>query len=331
VTGIGIVGAGGIVSAAHLPAYRTAGFSVRAIYDRDRSRAEALALKFSIPRVCGSLDELLADDSVDIVDIAVPPQYQPEIAWRAIQSRKHLLCQKPLALSVPDAETLMTAADRHGVILAVNVNMRWEPAMRTAQEWIKSGAIGQLRSASFDVRYYEDWESWPWLVRSERLVILFDAVHIIDITRRLFGEPSRVDAKYGRMAADNLAGETWADISLNYVNGAAVRIVENSRAPRETTSASFEIQGTDGTIDGTLGIYYDYPIGRADTVRLTTRDGAIEQPGLGRWIPDAFRFTMSALLRAVDQGQEPENSGRDHVSTLKLVERIYREGAAEHL
>src|SRR6187551_3333592 len=83
---IGIVGAGAIVEVAHLPAYRKAGLEVAAIYDLDRSRAEDLAGRFGIPRVHEGLDDLLSDPVVELVDIAVPAVYQPEIAVRALEA-----------------------------------------------------------------------------------------------------------------------------------------------------------------------------------------------------------------------------------------------------
>src|SRR5271165_3364185 len=86
---IGIVGAGAIVKAAHLPAYQKAGFPVVAIFDIDHAKASDLANEFGIPRVCRSLEELLAGPFVQVVDIAVPPAWQPEIAAHAMQHGKH--------------------------------------------------------------------------------------------------------------------------------------------------------------------------------------------------------------------------------------------------
>src|SRR4051794_16350687 len=77
--GIGIVGAGGIVDAAHLPAYRKANFGVVGIYDPDVERAKKLASKFSVSKVYSDLKGLLDDRTIEIVDIAVPPVFQQDI------------------------------------------------------------------------------------------------------------------------------------------------------------------------------------------------------------------------------------------------------------
>src|SRR5215469_16740082 len=92
--GIGIVGAGGIVNYAHLPAYKKAGFKVLAITDQKIEAAEKTAREHGIPNVCASVDELLRNPQVEIVDIAVYPAAQAEIVEKAAGAGKHMLCQK---------------------------------------------------------------------------------------------------------------------------------------------------------------------------------------------------------------------------------------------
>src|SRR5262245_46135264 len=96
--GIGIVGCGGIVNYAHLPAYKANGLNVVACYDINRDSAEQTARAHGIPHVARSLAELLADERVEIIDIALPPQHQPSTVEQVAAAGKHMLCQKPLAL-----------------------------------------------------------------------------------------------------------------------------------------------------------------------------------------------------------------------------------------
>ena len=97
--GIGIVGCGGIVNYAHLPAYAAHGLRVLACYDVHAETARKTAADHGIPTVYDSLDALLADERIEIVDIAVPAAHQRPIAERALAAGKHLLCQKPLAVA----------------------------------------------------------------------------------------------------------------------------------------------------------------------------------------------------------------------------------------
>src|SRR5205823_15052127 len=92
--GIGIVGAGMIVRSAHLPAYRSGGFPVIALYDQNLERAQAVAAEFGVP-VVPTLDELLAREDVRVVDIAVPPTAQAGTLLAAARAGKHVLPQKP--------------------------------------------------------------------------------------------------------------------------------------------------------------------------------------------------------------------------------------------
>ena len=116
--GIGIVGCGGIVNYAHLPAYQASSFRVVACHDRDVTAAERTAADHHIPKVAATLDELLADDEVEIVDIAVTPQAQVVIAERAAAAGKHLLCQKPLAPDYPAAARLVAKVG--GIVVGVS-------------------------------------------------------------------------------------------------------------------------------------------------------------------------------------------------------------------
>jgi predicted dehydrogenase len=332
---IGMVGAGGIVKAAHLPAYRTAGLSVSAIYDRDIDRAATLAVEFGIPKVCRELNEMLDDSSIAVLDIAVPPESQLEIVPQAIGRGKHLLCQKPLARTASEAEILVKAAEDAGVKLAVNVSMRWAPAMRETAKLIRQGAIGDVRNVLFDVKYYEYWNTWPWLVPSDRLVVLFDMIHILDVTRTIMGPARSVKARYGRAEDSDVAGETWADIWLDYGQNVIGRFDEDSRIPPDQTAARFRFTGSRGTITGMLGIYYDYPFGRADTLKLipagVDEETVLEKELPGRWVPDVFSETIRALMAAIETDSVPGNSGRDHLETLRLVDSIYGAGRLEIL
>ena len=122
--GIGIVGAGAIVNAAHLPAYRKAGFNVLGITDLDGNRARQVARTFEIPTVYENIESLLDDSTVQIVDIAVPPWNQRNLAHQVMAAGKHLLCQKPLSNIYCEAVDIVDSAEEAGVRLAVNQQMR---------------------------------------------------------------------------------------------------------------------------------------------------------------------------------------------------------------
>src|SRR3989338_5849170 len=95
--GIAFVGCGGIVNYGHIPAYKASGFHMLGGYDLNRAAAEQTVKTHGLSKVYSSLDEVLADPEVEIVDIAVMAWSQFEIAQKAIAAKKHLLCQKPFS------------------------------------------------------------------------------------------------------------------------------------------------------------------------------------------------------------------------------------------
>ena len=157
--GIGIIGAGGIVNAAHLPAYRKAGFKVVGLTDMERDKAEQTARRFEVSRVYDSVEALLEDPTVEIVDIAVPPWNQKDLVRQTTAAGKHLLCQKPLSNVYADAIEIVEMAEASGVKLAVNQQMRWDQAVRASRTLLNRGLLGDPASAVIDVSILTEWRA----------------------------------------------------------------------------------------------------------------------------------------------------------------------------
>jgi hypothetical protein len=145
---IAVVGAGGIVDVAHLPAYRGLGLDVVGIMDLNGDRARTVATRHGIPRVYADLDELLDDGDVEVVDVAVDPHAQPEIIGRVISAGRHVLGQKPFAPSSAVALQLATQADANGVHLAVNQQLRFDEGVAAAHRMVELGWIGEVTAIS---------------------------------------------------------------------------------------------------------------------------------------------------------------------------------------
>ncbi len=328
--GIAIVGAGGIVRAAHLPAYRMAGFRVVGLHDLDRGRAAELAADFGVPRVFATLDELLADPDVLVVDIAVPAAAQPAVACRVAAAGKHLLCQKPLAESYAAAERIVSVCAAAGVRAAVNQQMRWAPGIRASHAIIRRGWLGQPLQGTIAVNVRTDWEQWPWLVQSERLEVMYHSIHYLDALRWLLGTPTYVYADGARFPGQAARGESRTVIHMRFPGETRALVQDNHNhiAGPDDWYATFRFEGTEGIVEGTNGLLYNYPAGREDTLRLYSRrlrDDCWFTPRLeGRWFPHAFMGTMGELLCAVEEGREPENSVRDNLLTVRLLLACYR-------
>ncbi len=333
---IAIVGAGTIVDVAHLPAYTAAGLEVVGLYDLDHQRAATVAKKHRIETVYSSLDELLADDRVSVVDIAVVADAQPDIVEAGIVAGKHMLCQKPFVPDLARGRELIKLAESADVRLAVNQQLRFDEGIAVTRAILRAGWIGEATAMSFNVDIGTDWSAWPWLVSSERLEINYHSIHYLDSIRSILGDPSTVFCVGGRRPGQVARGETRTISTLAFAGGVSAALHVNHENLGGDYRAEFRLDGSEGSVRGTLGLLYDYPRGRPDTVevfsRLLPTDGWFSYPVTTRWLPDAFIGPMAGLLRWIETGVTAPTAAEDNLGTLALVDALYRSmdsGAAQ--
>lgn len=325
--GIGIVGAGGIVNYAHLPAYKRAGFKVVAITDKNADAAQKTSREHGIPRVYGSVDEVLGDPDVEIVDIAVYPAAQAEIVEKAAASGKHMLCQKPFADEYSKAVRNVELAAKANVKIAVNQQMRWDAGVRCARLLMDQGWLGTPTYAAIQVHCNTNWSLWPWIYAGKRLEVMFHSIHYIDSLRYLLGQPNFVFTSGSRAPGETTTAETKTLTVWEYNSGLQVLIDVCHSTWTDDAYAIFRLEGSEGVIKGTIGLMYNYPTGRPDTLEFMSK----KNPGYWfsarldtMWIPDAFVGPMASLMRAVEEDSEPESSGRDNLQTLQVVFAEYK-------
>jgi predicted dehydrogenase len=331
---IGCAGAGFIMADCHLVAYRNAGFNPVAIASRNPDTAGKVAARHAIPTVHDTLDALLADPRVEILDVAVPPDVQPDLIRRAVEKGKGrlrgILAQKPLALSVTDAKDLVKRCGDAGVVLAVNHNMRFDQSVRAAKDVLTRGWLGEVVLATIDMRAVPHW--MPWAEGLPSLTTFVMSIHHLDTFRYWLGTPDRV------LASTRPDPRT----KFPHRDGINLYILEYDSGPRASAwddvwagpckegvagdiGIRWRVEGTDGLMQGTIG-WPKYPAREPSTLEFSTR----KQPGMwfrprwdDVWFPDAFVGTMAQLLVAVEAGAEPEISGRDNLETLALCEAVF--------
>ena len=325
--GIGIIGAGGIMNYDHLPAYRKAGFKVLDVTDKNAEQAQRTASHHGVPKVYGSVEELLRDAAIEIVDIAVYPDVQVLLVEQATKAGKHLLCQKPLADDYAKAVRSVEHAERANVKMAVNQQMRWDAGIRCARLLIEDGWLGTPVYGAIQVHCKTDWSLWPWIYQGTRVEIMFHSIHYIDSLRYLLGDPDLVFTSGSRAPGEKTKAETKTLTIWEYRSGLQVLIDVCHSTWQDDPYAIFRFEGTDGVIKGTIGLMYNYPTGRPDTLEFMSN----RNPGywftarLDRmWIPDAFVGPVASLMRAIEDNSEPETSGRDNLRTLQVVFAEYR-------
>jgi len=330
---IGAIGAGFIMRDVQLPAYRSAGFHVAALASRTSAIAREVADLRGVPKVYDSIDELLRDDSIDIFDIAVPPDRQVEIVRELVRigaQPKGILAQKPLATDLEGARELVKLCADRGIVLAVNQNMRFDQSIRALRALLRRGYLGEPVLATIEMRAVPHWQSW--LEHYRRLTILNMSVHHLDTLRWLFGEPEAVYASARRDPRTEFPHEDGICLYiLDYANefrAAAwddVWVGPKTARQDQDPYIRWRVEGLEGVAEGWLG-WPHYPDRRPSEMRFNTRrqpDTWLAPKWKEVWFPDAFSGPMGALMDAITLGQQPENSGLDNLSTMALVEACY--------
>ena len=159
---IGILGSGLIVNDCHLVAYRKAGFNPVAIASRNREHAARVAQRHNVPKVYDTCDQLLDDPTIEVLDIAVPPNAQLGLIKAACARKtvKGILAQKPLAMNYAEALEAVAACEAAGISLAVNQNMRYDHSVRAAKTLLESGTLGEPILATIEMRGIPHWMDW---------------------------------------------------------------------------------------------------------------------------------------------------------------------------
>lgn len=331
-----ILGAGGIVKDAHLPAYRKAGYPVFGIYNRTVSRAQALADEFGIEHVFGSIPEAVAAAPHDAVyDIALMPEQYLD-ALEALPDGAAVLIQKPLGNDLAAGRAILEVCHRKNLVAAVNTQLRFAPYVAEARRLIASGAIGELYDVEVRVSVDTPWELFPHVLVLDRLEINMHSVHYLDLLRSFLGNPASVSAATVRHPLKEHANSR-SDIILRYPDR-DLRVVVSTNHDHHFGPAYEESyikwEGTLGAVRAQMGLLLDYPTGGPD--RLEYQLDAEKERGWqplpfdGSWFPDAFIGSMGALQRYLEGSvSELPTSVDDVFDTMAVVEAAYESQARE--
>jgi predicted dehydrogenase len=207
--------------------------------------------------------------------------------------------------------------------------MRWDAGIRASKDLINRGLIGQPTDGQIQISVATPWHMWPWLAAVDQLEIRFHSIHYHDAMRYLFGDPEWVTSRHTRYPNQgSVKGETKTITVLDYASGLQVLVAVNHYNEFADPFATFRIIGTEGAIDGTIGLMYNYPTGRPDTIEIISKyfgAGVKITPTLDEmWIPDAFVGTMASLMEAIETDMQPkDNSTEDNLNTLRIVHAAY--------
>jgi predicted dehydrogenase len=325
-----IVGAGGIVNDAHLPAYKKAGFSIHGITNRTRAKAEDLARRFGIPNIYADVTAAVSNAPANAVfDITIMPEQFVE-TLEQLPEGAAVLIQKPMGDYFEQSKSILDVCRRKKLVAAVNCQLRFAPYVNAARNMIRQGLIGEVYDMEVRVTINTPWEIFPHVIVHPRLEIQYHSIHYVDLIRSFLGDPKSVMAKTLKHPAKELSSSR-STILFDY--GDTLHAVINTNhdhafGPKHQESF-IKWEGTKGAIKAKMGLLMDYPHGVPDKFEycLLEKDKeptwqllAVE----GSWFPDAFIGSMSSLMRYKEGSDSVlPTSVEDVIKTMAAVESAY--------
>ncbi|MEA2632334.1 MAG: hypothetical protein QOE66_2553 [Chloroflexota bacterium] len=167
--GAAVIGTG-FIGTVHVEALRRIGVNVRGVLGSTPERGAARAAALGVARAYGSLDELLDDPTVDVVHVTSPNDLHLPHTKAILAAGRHVICEKPLAMTAAESRELVELAAASGLVNAANFNIRYYPLNQHAREVVTGGEIGDVRLVTG--RYFQDWllleTDWNWRLQPER-------------------------------------------------------------------------------------------------------------------------------------------------------------------
>lgn len=337
----------------------------KVVVDINEDLAKSAAHQYGFAEFATDWREVVSRPDIDIVDICTPNDTHAEIAIAAAKAGKHVMCEKPMAMTVEDAEAMLAAARETGVVTMVSYNYRHTPALQMAKRLIEEGRIGEIRT--FRGYYLQDWGadpkaplSWRYNKAKAGSGALGDiGTHVIDAARLLVGEFDEVNAIVKTfvperpLPAGNFFGQRGEASSemgkvdvddhaltmIKFDNGVFGTIEVTRNAYGHHNQLGFEIVGTKGTIA------FDYQ--RLNELRVAFSDDAADafgfrtiysgpnQPygdllwpvaGMGQGYIDVKSIEWYNFLKAIVVGEQGAPSFEDGVQIERIADAILVSG-----
>jgi predicted dehydrogenase len=322
-----IIGAGGIVGDAHLPAYRLAGLPVAGLYDIDAKRAAALAAQWGT-RDYATLEQAIATPGA-VYDLALPPGAHVDVLPKLPEGATVLL-QKPMGRNLAEATAILELCRARSLIAAVNFQLRYSPMLLAVADALERGWLGRLVDVEMHLNLVTPWHLFPFLRGMQRVEISVHSIHYLDSIRALLGNPTGVHARtLGHPSTELAQTRTSALFDFAPDQRVTFSINHNHDFGRKFQDASFRFEGTDGAAMVKLGLLLNYPKGEPDELWITRKgENWTQVPLSGGWFPHAFMGTMSNLQRfAAGEDKVLLTNVEDAWHTMALAEAAYASAA----
>jgi predicted dehydrogenase len=330
----------GFIAAVHVDALRRLGVDVLGVVGSSPDRAAEAGLG----NVYGSLGELLEDDRIDVVHLTTPNHLHYPQVKQALAAGKHVVCEKPLALTAAESRELVELAEAAGVVHCTNFMARFYPLVQQARSLLHEGSLGEIWNVHGS--YLQDWllrpTDWNWRLEPERggelraiadigshwldlvqfvtgsriVEVFADLQTVIPIRRRPVG-PVQTFAQTEAEGEDvAIATEDLAHVLLRFEGGARGAVVISQVSAGRKNMLSFELDGADAALAWNSERAEELWLGRRDRPNeLLLRDPSLMKPaaretttlpgGHAEGFAETFRELYRRVYRAVESGGPP--------------------------
>jgi predicted dehydrogenase len=319
----------GYFSQFHLEAWqRIENVEISAVCDMDIKKAELIANTYEIASFYSNVEEMLLAEKPDFIDIITPPETHHELCVLAIKHGVHIICQKPLAPTLSEAEAIAKTIQDSDIRMMVHENFRFQPWHREIKTLLDKKSIGEkLHAINLRMRMGDGWQEdaymnrQPYFREMERLLMYETGIHFIDVFRFYSGDISNVYARLNRFNP-NIKGEDFAWVQLDFANGVhgfidANRYNESTSEDPRLTFGALLLEGNKGSIrlyeDGTITIQQ---LGKKETKHAYD----FEQRNFAG---DCVYFTQKHFVRQLVNGEPFETDVKTYLKNIAVLEKVY--------
>jgi predicted dehydrogenase len=350
--GAAVVGTG-FIGVVHVEALRRLGVQVHGVVGSSHERAAARSRELNLPPAYESFDAMLADERVDVVHVTSPNHLHHHHASAALRAGKHVVCEKPLAMTTSESADLLEIAQQSGLVHAVNFNLRFYPICQHVHGLIREDGIGDVRLISG--HYLQDWllleGDWNWRLEpslgGELRAVADIGSHWMDLTSFLCGR--RITAAMADLATfikkrrdHEMSTDDAATVMLRYDGETRGAFTVSQVSAGRKNSLAYEIDGSVSSVAWNSERPDELFIGhRGRPSEVLLRDPAIlnEEGRRATWLPgghaegfgDTFKALYAAVYAAVAEGKPGDGyptfaDGHDSMLVCDAVARSSREG-----
>lgn len=324
----GILGAGTIGDVHARAIAELDGAELCAICDVKAARAEEYATKYGVKAYC-EYEKMLADDEIDAISICTPSGMHAEQAIKALSFGKHVLLEKPMALTASDAKAVCEAAEASGKVLSVIFQMRYTDDIQYAKKILQEGKLGTLTFCDLYMKYWRDrsyFEVSPWrgtFAMDGGGALMNQGIHGVDIMHYLCGAPTLLRAKV-KTRVHSIETEDTAIAAVEYPSG-ALGVIEASTSSNPGFDRRIEINGSRGyliIVDAHIEKLF---IDGEMIIEKKITSGAATASDPTKMSHDRHLLQIKNFVGAINGEEALISTAQDGYAAVKFIEEIYED------